>query len=84
LYSRKDLEMIRRQAEKCGAAFLVTTSKDFVKLDLGDGGGRTLIEVPLRISLDPAFHAWLQDRLAKARAGNAASGAGRWGPRDQT
>jgi hypothetical protein len=35
--------------------------------------------VPLSISLEPAFHVWLQERLANARAG-----AGRRGPRDQT
>ena len=82
-YSREDLEALRREAEECSAASLVTTSKDFVKLqDLLSAFPVT--EIPLRISIEPSFRGWLQERLAKARAGKAASGAGRRGPRDQT
>jgi tetraacyldisaccharide 4'-kinase len=69
VYSPHELEVLQREAKECGAS-LVTTSKDFVKL-------QDVIEIPLRISIEPAFRVWLQDRLAKAR-----EGAGRRGPRD--
>jgi len=74
-YSREDLNALQRQADECGAASLVTTSKDAVKLQ----NAIPIVEIPLHISLEPAFAGWLQERLANARAG-----AGRRGPRDQT
>jgi tetraacyldisaccharide 4'-kinase len=85
IYSPQELDALQREAQKLGAS-LVTTSKDFVKIDLNRGTERDpgslfraipekgsripfrALEIPLRISIEPAFRAWLQDRLATARA----------------
>jgi tetraacyldisaccharide 4'-kinase len=71
VYSPHELEALQRQAQACGAATLVTTSKDIVKLPEGPPKGEQyvpIVEIPLRISIEPAFRSWLQERLAKARA----------------
>jgi tetraacyldisaccharide 4'-kinase len=61
-YEPQELEALQRQAQECGAASLVTTAKDAVRLSI------PVIEVPLRISIEPAFRGWLQERLSRARA----------------
>ncbi len=77
IYTPQDLDALELSARASGAEILVTTSKDAVKVTLeaglpGPGKGEdsrttSLIEVPLQISLEPAFCLWLQARLAKAR-----------------
>ena len=70
MYSRQEQEALQRQARECGAGSLVTTAKDAVRQYVVSGLSRTLpvVEIPLRISIEPAFLGWLQERLAKARA----------------
>jgi tetraacyldisaccharide 4'-kinase len=69
IYSRQNLEALERSARESGAQALVTTAKDVVRINVVSTFRWTvpLIEVPLRISIDPAFLPWLQERLAKAR-----------------
>ncbi len=70
-YSPNEIETIAREARQTGATVLVTTSKDGVRLSAAHRaatGGLQVIEVPLHISIDPAFTVWLQERLSRARA----------------
>jgi tetraacyldisaccharide 4'-kinase len=66
-YSPRDLERIRRAAERTDSAWLVTTEKDAVKL-----AGRTpLPTLAVRLSvevLEEGFFAFLQDRLSRGRS----------------
>jgi tetraacyldisaccharide 4'-kinase len=73
IYTRQDLEALERSAREAGAGTLATTAKDAVRLSGRSSGGAgsaalPLIEIPLRITLDPALRPWLQERLARARA----------------
>jgi tetraacyldisaccharide 4'-kinase len=75
VYSANELEALQRQAQECGAASLVTTSKDIVKLEFVVSAvsqtfapALPIVDVPLQISIEPAFRSWLHERLAKARA----------------
>jgi tetraacyldisaccharide 4'-kinase len=70
-YSPNDVGVVAIAARQAGASVLVTTSKDGVRLSdahRAATGGLPLIEVPLHISIDPAFQVWLRERLARARA----------------
>jgi tetraacyldisaccharide 4'-kinase len=70
-YSPNDVGGVAVAARQAGASVLVTTSKDGVRLSDAHHaatGGLPLIEVPLHISIDPAFQLWLRERLARARA----------------
>lgn len=70
-YSPNDIDALARAARQAGATVLVTTSKDGVRLSAAHRaatGGLQIIEVPLHISIDPAFTAWLRERLSRARA----------------
>ena len=70
-YSPNEIETIARAARQAGATVLVTTSKDGVRLSEAHRaatGGLQVIEVPLHISIDPAFTVWLRERLSRARA----------------
>jgi tetraacyldisaccharide 4'-kinase len=62
VYSARELEALQRQAQACAAASLVTTAKDAVRVSI------PVIEIPLQVSIEPAFRSWLHGRLAKARA----------------
>lgn len=64
-YSSKDLNEIDRAARESGATMILTTSKDAVRIP---GHSLPIAEIPLEISLDPAFPAWLEQRLTEARA----------------
>ena len=74
-YSNGDLKRIRRAADRSGAAILVTTEKDAVKL----AGRVTLPLVTVRLAVEvvePDFFPWLSERIgARERL------AGCWNPR---
>jgi tetraacyldisaccharide 4'-kinase len=67
-YSPRELEAIQRQARQCGAEALVTTAKDAARVAPENIQGMPLVEIPLRISIEPAFRDWLEERLIRARA----------------
>jgi tetraacyldisaccharide 4'-kinase len=73
-YTSIDLADINRTARDSGAAVIVTTAKDEVRIPPeASGVGRTserlpVIVVALEISIEPAFHTWLRERLAVLRA----------------
>ena len=70
-YSAAEIGALARAARESGAEALVTTSKDIVRLSAAHRAaaeGMGVIEVPLHISIEAAFQAWLRDRLSKARA----------------
>ncbi|HEV3214554.1 MAG TPA: tetraacyldisaccharide 4'-kinase [Vicinamibacterales bacterium] len=64
-YSSKDLDEIDRAARESGSAMILTTSKDAVRIPQHS---LTVVEIPLEISIDPAFGTWLEQRLNEARA----------------
>jgi tetraacyldisaccharide 4'-kinase len=64
-YSSHDLHEIDRAARESGAAMILTTSKDAVRIPRDS---LSFVEIPLEISMDPAFRTWLEQRLAEARA----------------
>ena len=70
-YSGSELEEIARAATSSGAAVILTTNKDFVRLgsDPGTGTGvrPQILPVPLEIAIDPAFTPWLAERLRAIR-----------------
>jgi tetraacyldisaccharide 4'-kinase len=70
-YSAAEIGALSRDAREAGAEALVTTSKDIVRLSSthrAAAEGLPMIEVPLHISIEPGFTAWMRDRLSKARA----------------
>jgi tetraacyldisaccharide 4'-kinase len=70
-YSPSEIAALASSARDAGADALVTTSKDVVRLSdvhRAAAGGMRVIEVPLHVSIDPAFQPWLAERLSKARA----------------
>jgi tetraacyldisaccharide 4'-kinase len=64
VFSRRELQNIRDESEKNGAEFLVTTSKDFVKLDPRwvDHFIR-VVNVKLQITREPVFYDFVSERL---------------------
>ena len=75
-YSGREIDEVAREARSAGAAVMLTTEKDMVRLAPipGAGAGTTppIVAVPLHVSIEPAFAPWLAERL---RAARAASGA---------
>ena len=70
-YSPDEIGVIASAARQAGADVLVTTSKDGVRLSEAHraaAGGLKILQVPLHISIDPAFQVWLRERLARARS----------------
>ena len=63
-----------RAAKSSGAEVILTTEKDFVRLDrpLTGRSRPPIVAVPLEVTIDPAFEPWLAERLrCHARAGCA-------------
>lgn len=67
-YTPADLDQIDRAARESGAGVLLTTSKDAVRLSERRAEMLQVVEVPLDVSIEPAFRAWLQQRLDGLRA----------------
>ena len=82
-YSASDLRDVNAAAMASGAQVIVTTEKDIVRLSspafqrrssiddrpgsIVDGLG--IVAVPLQITIEPAFDAWLAERLRAVRTG---------------
>jgi tetraacyldisaccharide 4'-kinase len=69
-YMSEEIEQISRTARDTGADVILTTEKDAVRLPKKVPG--TFLElpvasVPLYVSVEPAFHLWLGDRLRVLR-----------------
>lgn len=73
VFSDSDARSISAAASRSGAAAVVATSKDMVKLSTLGPWPVPLIEIPLEVSVTPAdkFREWLLQTLAAARAGKA-------------
>jgi tetraacyldisaccharide-1-P 4'-kinase len=67
-YSRRDLESVSRAAVASGAEVLLTTEKDAVRLEKWGGTRPDFLAIPLEISIEPNFRAWLTDRLRAVRS----------------
>jgi tetraacyldisaccharide 4'-kinase len=67
-YSASDVARIKSAAKTAGAAAIVTTSKDIVRLEPFAGWPVPLVEIPLSVRVEPAeeFRAWLLARIAQA------------------
>ena len=66
VYSRRDLKVLRRRAERASAS-LVTTEKDFVRLRREDRGGIEVLGVRAVFEDKPALLRLLHPIIAKAR-----------------
>lgn len=68
-YDRRDVARIVHEARSAGAASLVTTEKDLVRLLPFRPLGLPVMWVPLQVRLEPAdrFRAWLSSKLADRR-----------------
>lgn len=71
-FSARDLERVERAAAESGAAAVITTEKDAVRLPARARADETVpwAFLPLTVAVHPAgeFRAWLLERLAAARA----------------
>lgn len=68
-FTQRDVDAILDEVRVTGAAAVLTTCKDAVRLEAFGFGGLPVGVVPLRVSIEPAveFKAWLMDRVARAR-----------------
>ena len=68
-FTDADLERIASAARAAGAAAVVTTEKDAVRLEGRSLGGLRLAAIPLTVTIEPtdAFAAWLMSRLRSSR-----------------
>lgn len=62
-YSAEDREAVAAAAKAAGAAAVLTTEKDAVRLGGPLGHGLTVAAVPLVVEIESAFTAWLIERL---------------------
>ena len=68
-YSESDIRDVNSAAMANGAQVIVTTEKDIVRLSSSIVDGLQIVAVPLQITIEPAFGAWLAEQLRAARAG---------------
>ena len=68
-YTQRDVARVGRLAAAHGAAHVVTTEKDLVRLLPLAPFPFRLLSMPLQVEVEPreAFHAWLGERLRQAR-----------------
>jgi tetraacyldisaccharide 4'-kinase len=64
-YRQREIDNLAREARDSGAEVMLTTEKDAVRLPVVFE--MPIAVVPLQISLEPAFSAWLRDRLRAIR-----------------
>jgi tetraacyldisaccharide 4'-kinase len=67
-YSANDLDDIGRSARSSGAQVMLTTEKDAVRLPVQAAQALPIAFVPLDVSIEPAFRAWMHERLMTLRA----------------
>ena len=65
-FSARDVARVEHEARAAGAAWIVTTEKDAVRLP---PVGEAWLRLPMRVTIEPdaAFAAWLAARLIAAR-----------------
>ena len=75
-FSAADARRIAEAARRAGAAAIVTTSKDAIRLEALGPWPVPLVEMPLEVSVEPAdqFRAWLLERIKSARSSVVAAG----------
>ena len=75
-YTPRDLATVSDRVRRTGAALVLTTEKDLMRLDPAQAAGLPLAWVPLEVAVEPAgdFRAWLLGRLAAARTVRRAAG----------
>jgi tetraacyldisaccharide 4'-kinase len=67
-FTQADVTAIARAARAAGAAVVLTTDKDGVRLEACDLGGLPVAAVPLTVGVDaPAFSEWLVERILASR-----------------
>lgn len=66
-YSPGEIADVERRARESGAEVILTTEKDAVRVP-SQSEMLPIVSVPLRIAIEPAFGAWLRERLLKRRA----------------
>ena len=72
-YSVREIDDIVQAAKSSGAAVILTTDKDFVRLeDAFSAGTPQIVAIPLEVTLDAAFRPWLGERLRDVRAAGRA------------
>ena len=69
-FTQKDVDSIEATARSAGAAAVLTTEKDAVKLERCRLDGLVVAAIPLTVTIEPvdAFARWLADHLDRARA----------------
>lgn len=67
-YSEREIEEIQRAAKSSGAAVILTTDKDIVRM----GVRPDIVAVPLEIVIEPVFAGWLAERLRAVREAGGA------------
>jgi len=71
-FSEREIEEIVRAATHSGAAVILTTEKDFVRIGsdprTSTGVRPHIVPVPLEVAITPSFQPWLAERLHAARA----------------
>lgn len=77
-YTRRDVERIVAAARRAGAAAVLTTAKDAVRLEAFAPFPLPFCWLPMEVAIEPAqaFREWLLARLAAARAGRAEAAPG--------
>jgi tetraacyldisaccharide-1-P 4'-kinase len=70
-FSTKDVVKLLHAADSAGAAAVLTTEKDLVRLSglraIPRGNSQIpILWTPLRVQLDPSFAPWLRENLARA------------------
>ena len=75
-FSVPEVEAIVQAAMSSGAAVILTTEKDFVRLGsdprTGTGVRPPIVAVPLEVTIDPGFKPWLAERLRCTRTSGRA------------
>jgi tetraacyldisaccharide 4'-kinase len=64
-YSSREIDEVIRAARDSGAQVVLTTEKDFVRIEPAKAG---IVAIPLEVTISSAFAHWLADRLRDARA----------------
>jgi tetraacyldisaccharide 4'-kinase len=72
-FDERDIARIERAVKESNALLVLTTEKDAVRLEDRWRSSVPLAAVPLKVSLDQSFAAWLDDRLAEVRSQRAAA-----------
>jgi tetraacyldisaccharide 4'-kinase len=76
-FDERDIARIEKAVKESDASLVLTTEKDAVRLEGRWRSRIPLAAVPLKVSLDQLFAAWLEDRLAEVRRHRGSASAAR-------